>query len=125
MTTKRQHQVARLILKDLADIFQKEFSGGLHESFVTITDVEVSPDLAIASIYLSVLKATDKQSIVDQISMQKSHLRGALGRRIGKKIRIVPELRFFLDDSEDKAMKIETLIDSLEIPPEDPPTESE
>ena len=125
MDTKRQHKYSRLILRDIAEIFQKDFSSSFGNAFITITDVEVTPDLSIARVYVSILAAPDKQAIVDAIQDKKGAIRGELGRKIGKQVRIVPDLIFFLDETEDRAERIDAIIDSLDIPPEDETTESE
>ena len=117
METKRQHKYSRLILKDIADIFQKDFSRSFGNAFITITDVEVTPDLSVARVHVSILAAPDKQAIVDKIQEKKSAIRGELGRKIGKQVRIVPDLVFFLDDTEDRAEKIDEIFDKLDIPP--------
>ena len=117
METKRQHKYSRLILKDIAEIFQKDFSHSFGNAFITITGVEVTPDLSIARVHVSILAAPDKQAVVDKIQEKKSAIRGELGRKIGKQVRIVPDLIFFLDDTEDRAERIDAIFDNLNIPP--------
>ena len=117
MSTTRQNKYARLIQKDIGDIFQREHAGSFNNAFITVTDVEVSPDLSIASIYISVLANEDKQGIIDLITASKSKIRKSLGNRIGKQARIVPDLRFFLDNTEDQAARMDDIINKLNIPP--------
>ncbi len=117
METKRQHKFSRLILRDLADIFQHDFRDSFTPAFVTLTGVEISPDLSVASVYVSVLPSHEKQRVIEAIEQKKSHIRGALGKRIGKQVRIVPELRFFLDETQEQAEQIEELFKGLDIPP--------
>ena len=125
MDSKRQHKYSRLILRDIAEIFQKDFSHSFNNAFITITDVVVTPDLSIARVYISILAAPDKQAIVDLIQEKKAAIRGELGRKIGKQVRIVPDLIFFLDETEDRAERMDALINSLDIPPEDENVDSE
>ena len=92
-------------------------------SFITIADVKISPDLSIAKVYLSMLLVKDKEGMIDKITGSKSEIRRVLGNKIGKQVRIVPDLQFFIDEVEEKASKIDQLIDSLDIPPEEDPEE--
>ena len=119
MDTTRQHKYSKLILRDLADIFQRDYRDTFNPAFVTLTGVEVSPDLGIASVYVSVLPSIEKKRVIESIEHKKSHIRGELGRRIGKQARIVPDLRFFLDETEENASKMDDLFSGLDIPPEE------
>jgi len=124
MDTKRQHKYSKLILRDLAEIFQRDYRDTFNPAFVTLTGVVVSPDLGIASVYVSVLPSNEKERVLESIEQKKSHIRGELGRRIGKQARIIPDLRFFLDETEENASKMDNLFSGLDIPPEEA-TESE
>ena len=124
MDTTRQHKYSKLILRDLAEIFQRDFRDSFGPAFVTLTSVEVSPDLSVASVYISVLPSAEKERVLESIEHKKSRIRGELGRRIGKQARIVPDLRFFLDETEENASKMDNLFKNLDIPP-DEPSESE
>jgi len=117
MNSKRQHKYAKLILRDLAEIFQQDFRDSFGSAFVTLTEVEISPDLAIASIYVSVLPSSEQDNVLETIVNKKSHIRGELGRRIGKQARIVPDLRFFLDETEERAAIMDDMFKDLKIPP--------
>lgn len=125
MDSKRQHKYSRLILKDLAEIFQHDYRDSFKPAFVTLTDVEVSPDLGIASVYVSVLPISEKDRVMESLDHKKSHIRGELGRRIGKQARIVPDLRFFLDETEENAAKMDALFNNLDIPPAEEGEETE
>lgn len=113
----RQQKYSKLIQKDLSDIFQKDKMGIFGGSFVTIADVRVTPDLSMAKVYLSMLMVKDKEAMLDKIRAGKSEIRKNLGNKIGKQVRIVPDLIFFIDEVEENALKIDKLIDSLDIPP--------
>lgn len=113
----RQQKYSKLIKKDLSDIFQKDKMGLFGNSFITIADVQVTPDLSIAKIYLSMMLVKDKESLLESITSRKSEIRKILGNLIGKQVRIVPDLQFFKDEVEEQASKIDQLIDSLDIPP--------
>lgn len=124
MDSKRQHKFSRQILKDLSEVFQKDPRHFFGNSLVTITGVEVSPDLALAKVYLSVFPVKDVDEVFYGIENKKGEIRKLLGNKIGKRVRIVPELAFFHDDTEEKASKIDQLIDNLNIPPTDQNTDN-
>lgn len=121
MDSQRQLKFARLIQKDLSEIFTHEFallpaSGGL----ATLSTVRVSPDLAVASIYISFLGVAEPDKALEILAEKAGHVRNLLARRIRHQARVVPELRFFKDNTAEEANRIERLIDSLNIPPAEP-----
>jgi ribosome-binding factor A len=118
--TVRQQKFAKLIQKEMSDIFHRDRRGILENEFITITDVRMSPDLSVAKIYLSMMLVKDRQGVLDRINLRKSEIRKALGDKIRKQARIIPQLAFFIDDVEEKAIKMDALIDSLKIPPAPP-----
>tara|TARA_Y100001972_G_scaffold107277_1_gene136299 strand:- start:324 stop:698 length:375 start_codon:yes stop_codon:yes gene_type:complete len=118
MDSKRQHKFSRQIQKDLSEIFQRDPRHFFNNSLVTITGVEVSPDLGFAKVYLSVFPVKDVEDVFYNIEQKKGEIRKLLGNKIGKRVRIVPELAFFHDNTEEEASKIDRLIDNLNIPPD-------
>ncbi len=120
MDGKRQNKYSRQILKDLSEIFQKDPRHFFGNAFVTLTDVDVSPDLSLARVYLSVFPIKDAEAVFDKLEPMKSEVRKLLGLKIGKRIRKIPELAFFHDDTEERAAAMDKLIDDLDIPPGEP-----
>lgn len=121
----RQKKFARLIQKEVADILLRDTKGIVGNSFVSVSHVSISPDLSLARIYLSLLLEKDKDSVMEKIESRKNEIRKILGNKIGKHVRIIPELVFLVDDLEEKAIRMDALIDSLDIPPEKEDDESE
>ena len=117
MTSTRQLKYSKLIQKEISDIFQRDRRGILDNTFVTIADVRVSPDLGVAKIYISMLLAKDKQKTLENINLHKKEIRKSLGEKIGKQVRIIPELIFYIDEVEENAQRIEDVIKNLNIPP--------
>ena len=115
--TTRQQKYAKLIQKELSEIFQRDKRGILDNAFVTIADVKMNPDLSVAKVYISMLLAKEKEKVLENINKHKSELRKALGDRIGKQVRIVPELIFYKDELEENANRMDDLIKNLNIPP--------
>lgn len=119
MHSKRQQKFARQIQKDLSEVFQKDPRHFFGHSLVTITAVEMSPDLSFAKVFLSVFPIKDADQVFFELNEKKSEVRKLLGIKIGKRVRIVPEIAFVHDDTEERASEMDKLIDSLNIPPAD------
>ena len=109
MASNRQLKVAKQIQQDLAEIFRlkaAEFSGNM----ISVTHVEMTPDLGTAKVYLSIFPAPDKQQILTDIKAETKGIRFELGKKIKNQLRKVPELYFYLDDSLDQAERISELL---------------
>ncbi|HEY4655998.1 MAG TPA: 30S ribosome-binding factor RbfA [Cyclobacteriaceae bacterium] len=115
--TTRQHRFAKLIQKEISEIFQQDKRGMLGNVLISVAEVQVSPDLSVARIYISMMLQQDKAGILERINSHKKEIRRALGDRIGKQVRIIPELIFYIDEVEENALRMEALIKSLNIPP--------
>jgi ribosome-binding factor A len=111
MESTRQHKISRLIQKDISDIFQKEGRNLFGSALITITKVHVTSDLSIAKVYLSLFATKDKDALLQQIKLHSKEIRYKLGQRIGKQVRVIPDLQFYVDDSLDYIEKIEKLLD--------------
>jgi ribosome-binding factor A len=117
--TVRQQKYSKLILKELSEIFMKEKFNLLDNAFVTIADVKMSPDLSVATVYISMSLVKDKKAVLSKINIKKSVIRKALGDKIRNQARIVPHLNFFIDEIEEGAQRIEDIIKNLNIPKEE------
>ena len=115
----RQQKFSRLIQKELSDIFQRDKRGIVDKAFITIADVKVSPDLGLAKIYISMMLAKDKQAMLEKLNLRKKEIRKELGDKIGKQVRIIPELAFFIDEVEENAQRMDDILNNLHIPPTD------
>jgi len=118
--TVRQQKFARLIQKELSEVFQRDRKGILDNAFITITEVRVSPDLSMAKVYISMMLAKDKAAVLSNLEAHKKEIRRALGDKIRNQARIIPELAFFIDEVEENAMRMDELIKNLNIPPAQP-----
>jgi len=118
--SKRQQKISRLIQRELGDIFQKDTKGYFGDALITVTQVRISPDLSMARVYLSLMMVQDKEGFIQKMGDKKGLVRRFLGQRIGKNVRIIPDLHFFLDDSAEYADHIEHILKNLHIPPEEP-----
>ena len=109
METTRQNKVARLIQKELSDIFRQQTSR-THGTLITVSQVRVSPDISVARAYLSIFPSARAAGILANINANVRSVRYELGTRVRHQLRIIPELRFFLDDSLDYLDHIDQLL---------------
>jgi ribosome-binding factor A len=117
METTRQKKFAKLMQKELSEIFQREMRGIVPNVLVTITGVRVTPDLSIAKVYISFLPNKSATLHIETIKDNGKNIRHELGNRIRHDVRVIPNLQYFIDDTKEEAAKIDALINSLNIPP--------
>ncbi len=110
MDSTRQQKFARLIQKEMAEIFQIDTRNTFGPVMITVTMVRVSPDLGVAKIYVSLFPVKDKEALLQSIRDKGHELRRLLGNRIRHQVRVIPELIFYLDDSLDYAERIDELL---------------
>ena len=109
METTRQAKIARLIQKELSEIFRQQ-TAKTHGVIVSVSAVRVSPDLSIAKVYVSIFPSDKAASVLPLLEENKRIIRGELGRKVASQLRIVPEIEFFLDSTLDYAEHIEELL---------------
>lgn len=109
METTRQNKIARLIQKELSDIFLLQ-TKAMQGTLVSVSIVRVTPDMSIARVYLSIFPSNKSQDIIDNINANAKSIRFDLGKRVRHQLRIIPELKFFVDDSLDYIERIDTLL---------------
>lgn len=91
----------------------------MGKAFITIVEVKVSPDLGLAKVYISMMLTKDKKALLEKLDLHKKEIRKSLGDRIRNQARIIPELAFFIDEVEEKALRMDELLKNLNIPPEE------
>lgn len=106
----RQEKISNLVKQELAQIFQSESRNLFRGRFITVTKVIVTSDLGIAKVYLSFLAVPDTKEEIEYIKTQKFEIKKLLGRRLGKNLRRIPDLSFFVDDSLDYYQEIDDLL---------------
>ncbi len=112
--SKRQLQVAEMVRRNLSMVFQQEGQYIYGQAMVTITNVMISPDLSLAKVYLSVYNTENKQEPILEIEANTKRLQQALTHRVGKQLRKVPILSFYMDDTLDEMYRLRELFDKLE-----------
>ena len=109
MQETRQNKIARLLQKELSQIFQEQ-TRSLHGVMVSVTRVKISPDLSICTAYLSIFPSEKGEEMLNNITTHEKQIRYELGTRVRYQLRIIPELRFFIDDSLDYIDRIDKLL---------------
>ena len=109
MQETRQNKIARLLQKELSLIFQQQ-TRATHGVMISVTRTKISPDLSICTAYLSVFPSEKGEEILKNINANSKQIRYELGTRVRNQMRIIPELRFFIDDSLDYIEHIDELL---------------
>ncbi|MEP6646931.1 MAG: 30S ribosome-binding factor RbfA [Saprospiraceae bacterium] len=113
METKRQKQINELIRRQFSMVLMDEGIYIFGKAMVTVTRVVVSPDLQSAKIYLSVFNADDKLEVMSGMQENNHRLRLALSAKVGKQIRRIPELNFYLDETLDEFFHMDKILSDL------------
>lgn len=111
--SKRQQRFAGVIQQDLAELFNREGNRWTAGNFITITKVRMTPDLAIARIYISFLDSKKTKEGLDSIRSFTNEIRYKLGNRIKDNARIVPKLEFFIDDTNEYVAHMDKLFEEI------------
>jgi ribosome-binding factor A len=110
MATLRQEKYAALLRRELGNYFLQSARNFGKGVIISITQVRVSPDLGHAKVYLSVFGIAAPDELINELTVQTPAIRAQLGRMIGKQVRVIPDLAFFLDDSAAYAAEIDRLL---------------
>lgn len=111
--SKRQKQVAKQILEEMSNIFQREGINVIDGGMVSISKVMVTPDLLEARIYLSLFQIKNPEKLIQDIKDRSWDFRKTLGQRLRNQLRRVPEVYFFNDDTLDYVFKMEELFKKI------------
>jgi ribosome-binding factor A len=110
MESVRQRQVAALMQRSFSEVLREEGVYLYGDVLVTVTEVRMTPDLSIARIYLSIYNALHKEVVIRVLEDNIAMLRHELAQRIRKKVRVIPALQFFIDDSLDRVEHLEEIL---------------
>ena len=105
-----QLKVAKELQRDIAEIIRSKGMAMFDGALVSVSGVKVSPDLSVARIYVSIFPSEKAEKVMGILEENARALRGELGNRVAKQLRIVPEISFFLDNSLDYVEHIEELL---------------
>lgn len=110
METTRQSRIARLIQKELSEIFRLQ-TAKTSNVIVSVSTVRISPDLSIAHVYLSIFPSSQAQQLLQNITRNAKTVRYDLAQRVRFQLRKTPELIFHIDDSLDYIEHIDQLLE--------------
>ncbi len=113
MSSIKQKKISELIREELSSVFQKKNIGIQKGGMVTITQVDLSPDLLEAIIFVSIFNIKDVEKVLDGINEMSHELRGLLGNKIRNQVRRIPELHFKLDDTLDNVFRLEEIFKKI------------
>jgi ribosome-binding factor A len=114
MESIRQKQIGEMIRRYFSMLLTEE--GSLiygRNKLVTVTNVRMTPDLLVAKVYISVYGTDHKQEVILELEDNYPRLRQALAGKLGKQMRRMPELEFFLDDTIDEMYRVESLLNKV------------
>jgi ribosome-binding factor A len=107
----RSEKVGSLIKEELSLLFQRNFSMAEY-GFLTVTEVLMSPDLKVAKVYISIFGDTEKKKkSFAKLEAQKPSIRSMLGHAVS--LRFTPEIILYLDETLDRAMKLENIFNKI------------
>ena len=108
----RNERVRKTLMKEIADIIQKELKDSRIHGIVSITDIEIAHDNSFAKVYYSVFASEeDKQTTINAITENTSKIRYEVGKRI--RLRLTPELRFIPDNSLERGANVTAIINKI------------
>lgn len=107
----RQNKIARLIQKELAGIFIRELKPEFSGLLISVTIVRITSDLSLARCYVSIYPPDKATETLLHIQRMTKAIRGIIGNKVAKQLRIIPEFTFYLDDSLNYLEKIDRLLE--------------
>lgn len=110
METKRQKQLASDIQRVVSKSLQQEAREYLLGGFVTVSNVSLTPDLLVARVNISVLQKEKEEEVLNSLREHSNVVRGVVGHQLKNKVRRIPEIEFYLDQSLEKVFEIERLL---------------
>jgi len=117
MPTRRQERVSERIHHEISDLLQNEIRDPRLEQ-VTVTGVEISPDLQLATVFISVMGDQEaKDNALSALERASGYVRRELAQRLG--MRVTPAVQFVLDESWERGARLDALLDSLQGSPAD------
>lgn len=114
MESKRQQKFARVIQKDLGEIFQREGNNYLPNAMITVTKVRATSDLGTVRVFLSFFNVEEPESALKTIREKTSEVRYTLGKRIKDQVKAVPQLDFFLDDTNEYVERMDKIFSGIQ-----------
>ncbi|WP_179318692.1 30S ribosome-binding factor RbfA [Winogradskyella helgolandensis] len=119
--TQRQKKIGGILQQDLAEVLQKAATdGGLRGVIISVSKVNVTTDLSVAKVYLSIFPNKEGETLLEGIKSNKPLIRHELAKRTRHQLRRMPQLEFFIDDSLEYIDGIERSLKGEDNPLENP-----
>jgi len=112
--SKRQKQVAALLMEELNDIFRRLGLGMIDGGMVSLTSVKLTPDLLEARVFLSFFQVKDPAAGLKKIEDRGWEIKRELAARVKSQLRRIPILQYFQDDTLEHADKMEALFRKIQ-----------
>lgn len=107
---KRSKRVGDLLREEIADIIMYKLKDP-RIGFVTVTGVDVTDDIKMAFVYISILKEEEKKTTLEILNSAKSFIRSELSKRL--RMKFIPTIEFRLDSSIEYGNRIENLLNDI------------
>ncbi|MGO4289463.1 30S ribosome-binding factor RbfA [Chitinophaga sp. RAB17] len=111
--TKRQKQIGQLVQQELSGIFQRMGFNVVDGGMISVAAVKMTPDLLEAKVYLSMFQIKAPAEMLERIKERMGEIKKSLGIGLGKQLRRIPDVSFFLDDTLDYVFKMEELFKKI------------
>ena len=121
MESNRQKKIASVLQRDLVDVLQNAATqGGMKGVIISVTKVNVTVDLSIAKVYLSIFPIEKGEELLEGIKSNASLIKHELAQRTKHQLRRMPQLTFFIDDSLEYIDRIDRSLKGLDNPLDNP-----
>jgi ribosome-binding factor A len=121
MESNRQKKIASVLQRDLVDVLQNAATqGGMKGVIISVTKVNITVDLSIAKVYLSIFPIEKGEELLEGIQSNAALIKHELAQRTKHQLRRMPKLAFFIDDSLEYIDQIDRSLKGLDNPLEDP-----
>lgn len=117
MESPRQKKIAALLQQEIAQLLQGAIrKEGVSNLLVSVTKVNVTVDLSIAKVYLSLFPSKEAATWLEGIQSNAFQIKHGLAQILKNELRRIPELLFFMDDSLDYIEGIDAALQSPDNP---------
>lgn len=107
---KRSQRVSDLLREEIAEIIMRRLKDP-RLGFVTVTGVDITEDLKIARVFVSVLKEEDRESTLEILNSAKSFVRSEIAKRV--RMKVIPTIEFRIDESIEYGARIDKLLKEI------------
>lgn len=107
---KRSQRVSDLLREEIAEIIMRRLKDP-RLGFVTVTGVDITEDLKIAKVFVSVLKQEDRELTLEILNSARSFVRSEVAKRV--RMKVIPSIEFKIDESIEYGARIDRLLKEI------------